>query len=467
MALGFENPEKNAPWPQVDAPTLQGPTSRQVSSDETVAGQMNNILSSNSPLLQRAKTRAAQAANSRGLLNSSMGVQAGEEAVLTTAMPMAQQAAAAYNQQGLVNQNAQNQFATAANKYSTDAAMDQQRYGQNFQLAEQQYGQQVGAGTYAGQQGLIGASLQSQLALQQDKQSHDATQSRLSREQQTALQEGQQSYGAEQSALGRAQQQNLQAAEQSYGAEQSALGRAQQQTLQAAEQSYGAEQAALGREFGASESQLGREQQTALQTGQQQFAAGESALNRAQQTALQEGQQQFTAGESALNRAQQTALQDSQQAFTKSESELGRTHDVTLMTKKHAHEVSTAETLQEHTQANMNLENGLQKELINLGHEHDLTLTKTNADLEMKKISAEVAANTQGAYLNSVSELVRQTQITVGEIQMKEGISAEDKSAMMKDQGELLTAHVTAQKDLYQNAATWEQDWADLPSDSV
>jgi len=90
-----------------------------------------------------------------------------------------------------------------------------------------------------------------------------------------------------------------------------------------------------------------------------------------------------------------------------------------------------------------------------------------DGDLQMGKISAEVYANTQGAYLQSVSELVRQTQITVGEIQMKEGISAEDKSKMMADQATLLTAHMAAQKSMYQGAATWDQDWANMPSDNV
>ena len=389
MALGFENPEKNAPLPQVNAPTLQGPTSRQVSSDETVAGQMDKILSSNSPLLQRAKTRAAQAANSRGLLNSSMGVQAGEEAVLTTAMPMAQQAATAYNQQGLANQNAQNQFSSAANKYSTDSAMDQQRYGQGFQLAEQQYGQQTGTGAYGGQ-GLIGANLQSQLALQQSRQSHDATQSQLGREQQTALQQGQQGFASGESALGRAQQQNLLASEQAYGATQS---------------------------------QLGREQQTALQQGQQDFSASESALGREQQ--------------------------------------------LTAINETHKNAVASAKTAQEYDQANMTMQNDLQKQLVSLGHSNDLGLKQLDGDLQMGKLSAEVYANTQGAYLQSVSELVRQTQITVGEIQMKEGISADDKASMLVDQATLLTAHIAAQKSMYQGSATWDQDWAAMPSDNV
>ena len=389
MALGFKNPDKNAPLPKVDAPTLRGPTLSNVSSDSTVSGQMDKILSSSSPLLQRAKTRAAQAANSRGLLNSSMGVQAGQEAVLTTALPMAQQAAAAYDNQRLVNQGAQNQFNFAENKYNFDKGMNQQQFGQNYQLSDQNYGQQTGTGAYSGA-GLIGANLQSQLALQQGKQS-----------------------------------------------------------------------------FAASEAALGRTQQTGLQEGQQSFAAGEAALGRAQQRGLLSTQQDFAAGESALGRTQQTGLQEGQQGFEASQSALGRQQQLTAMREDHKNAMSSAETAQEYGQANMTMQNSLQKQLVSLGHTNDIAMKTMDGDLQMGKISAEVYANTQGAYLQSVSELVRQTQITVGEIQMKEGISAEDKSKMMADQATLLTAHMEAQKSMYQGAATWDQDWANMPSDNV
>ena len=342
MALELNDP--------INPSTLTGPATRSiVSADETVSGQMDKILASNSPLLQRAKTRAAQAANSRGLLNSSMGVQAGEEAVLTTAMPMAQQDAATYNKQGLTNQAAANQFGLS---------------NQNFQ-------QQTGKGAYADTSnpgGLLGANLSNQLK---------------------------------------------------------------------------------------------------LQTAQNTFATGEKALDRAQQTSMQTGQNTFASGEAALGRAQQTSLQDDQQTFATDEKALDRTQQTTTISQQHTNAVSTAKTLDEYQTANLTLQNQLQTSLTKLGQTNSLELTKLNADLDVGKLDAQVYANTRGAYLQSVSELVRQTQITVGELQMKEGISAEDKSAMMADQATLLTSHLTAQKTLYQNSATWSKDWAKLPSAGV
>jgi hypothetical protein len=342
MALELNDP--------INPSTLTGPATRSiVSADETVSGQMDKILASNSPLLQRAKTRAAQAANSRGLLNGSMGVQAGEEAVLTTAMPMAQQDAATYNKQGLTNQTAANQFGLS---------------NQNFQ-------QQTGKGAYTDTTnpgGLLGANLSNQLK---------------------------------------------------------------------------------------------------LQTAQNTFATGEKALDRAQQTSMQTGQNTFASGEAALGRAQQTSLQDDQQTFATDEKALDRTQQTTTISQQHTNAVSTAKTLDEYQTANLTLQNQLQTSLTKLGQTNSLELTKLNADLDVGKLDAQVYANTRGAYLQSVSELVRQTQITVGELQMKEGISAEDKAAMMADQATLLTSHLTAQKTLYQNSATWSKDWAKLPSSGV
>jgi len=109
-----------------------------LSTSQTVQGQMSNLMQNDNPLMQRATTRASQAANKRGLLNSSMGVQAGQEAALTAALPIAQQDAKAYQTQALANQNAMNTFGTAA-----------QAQGFKTDSADQAYAQQTGTGNYA------------------------------------------------------------------------------------------------------------------------------------------------------------------------------------------------------------------------------------------------------------------------------------------------------------------------------
>ena len=75
----------------------------------TVAGQVDQITRQDSPLMQSARTRAAQVMNRRGALNTSMAGQAGEQAVIETALPMAQQDAASINRRAEINQQAGNQ----------------------------------------------------------------------------------------------------------------------------------------------------------------------------------------------------------------------------------------------------------------------------------------------------------------------------------------------------------------------
>lgn len=86
------------------------PITHDVQSNETVQGQLGDILKTGNPLLEGAKARAQQQANARGLQNSSMAVQSGEEAIVNSAMPIAQADASAYQKQALVNQDIVNQF---------------------------------------------------------------------------------------------------------------------------------------------------------------------------------------------------------------------------------------------------------------------------------------------------------------------------------------------------------------------
>lgn len=78
-----------------------------------VEGRVNRITNSDSPLMQTAATKAAQAANARGLNSSSLGIQAGQQAVIETATPIAQTDANLHQGQALANQSAANAAATA------------------------------------------------------------------------------------------------------------------------------------------------------------------------------------------------------------------------------------------------------------------------------------------------------------------------------------------------------------------
>ncbi len=72
-----------------------------VPEDASVTTQLEKVTNTNSPLFTQARTRAAQVANRRGLLNSSLGVQAGEAAVFDVALPIASQQAAQIQQSNI------------------------------------------------------------------------------------------------------------------------------------------------------------------------------------------------------------------------------------------------------------------------------------------------------------------------------------------------------------------------------
>lgn len=67
----------------------------------SVSRRLSGLLQKDSPLMKQAETRGLQAANRRGLMNSSMGVQAAEAARLDAALPIASQEAQQAQQSNL------------------------------------------------------------------------------------------------------------------------------------------------------------------------------------------------------------------------------------------------------------------------------------------------------------------------------------------------------------------------------
>ena len=84
-----------------------------------VAGRVDSLINQNSPLMQTAATNGAQQAAKRGLLNSSIGVQAGQQAVINSATPIANADASLYSQNSLANMAAKNQALTANAQMAT------------------------------------------------------------------------------------------------------------------------------------------------------------------------------------------------------------------------------------------------------------------------------------------------------------------------------------------------------------
>lgn len=77
---------------------------RLANGQDTVSGQMEGLLASNSPYMKAATSAADQGMNQRGLLNSSMAITAGHKAAIESAMPIATQDAGYFQNQGLQKQ---------------------------------------------------------------------------------------------------------------------------------------------------------------------------------------------------------------------------------------------------------------------------------------------------------------------------------------------------------------------------
>lgn len=97
--------------------------------DQTVAGNVDQIIAADSPLMQRAATRADQQMNKRGLINSSMAIGAGQTAVMDAALPIAQQDAQTRAQAAQYGAQSKNQLQLAGQEATNRAA----EYGANAQ----------------------------------------------------------------------------------------------------------------------------------------------------------------------------------------------------------------------------------------------------------------------------------------------------------------------------------------------
>lgn len=124
---------------EVTPTSYEAPT-REVTRDETVLGQLDRVLADDSPLIQRARARATEYANQRGLVNSTMAAQAGEAAAIDASLPVASADASTYGRVASDNQaltaSARQFGATAANQAGTINATAANEYGATRQKGE-------------------------------------------------------------------------------------------------------------------------------------------------------------------------------------------------------------------------------------------------------------------------------------------------------------------------------------------
>lgn len=98
------------------------PTPWTVGANQTVSGQVNALIGAGSPLMDRAAAAADGEMNKRGLVNSSMGVQAAQNAVYDHALQIAMPDALTFRTAGQFNADAQNTAATNNASFTNNAS---------------------------------------------------------------------------------------------------------------------------------------------------------------------------------------------------------------------------------------------------------------------------------------------------------------------------------------------------------
>lgn len=136
---GWNKDAKTPPKTGINLSQLQGMTRWDVTPNETVRSQLQQIIADDSPLMQQARARAMQTANTRGLLNSSMAMTAADSAMYDAAMPIAQQDASTYARAGEFNAGQANTFSRDNNAFVRDAYMADFNVGANEWAAQRQW----------------------------------------------------------------------------------------------------------------------------------------------------------------------------------------------------------------------------------------------------------------------------------------------------------------------------------------
>jgi hypothetical protein len=150
-------------------PVTAAPVVAGVSTKETAAGQLQALLSEQSPLLISARTRAQEMATARGLQNSSIAAQSGEKALIDSALPIAQFDAASHFNRTNANLDAVNRFGLNEQTIQGQKDLSAQDAAQRGTLMDQETAARVKLLAQEGAQRLqeISATTDANMRLQQ------------------------------------------------------------------------------------------------------------------------------------------------------------------------------------------------------------------------------------------------------------------------------------------------------------
>jgi len=134
VGWGDDRPEFLPEMPE----NMPGPTEWEVTEDQTVAGQLENNLSKDSPLFEVLQESAQTNAARRGLKNSLMALTAGELATVSKAFEISSQDAATFARSAEFNAITANQFSQAEQAFMHSAMLSEQNFRQASRLQQEQ-----------------------------------------------------------------------------------------------------------------------------------------------------------------------------------------------------------------------------------------------------------------------------------------------------------------------------------------
>jgi len=200
---------------------------RNVAEEETSAFQLDKILGSDSALMKRAESQGLQRGASRGLLNSSIAVEAAQGAMIDRAQPFALNDASTYFNTAESNMRANNQAELTNAQMGTELNIF--NTGQDNTFATTQ------------------AGLDSQASIANAAAANSALFSFLDRENAGFLQQNQQTFTAGENLADRTLRETLQADSIAANSSEAALSRAANATLQDDSQAFSTAENALNR----------------------------------------------------------------------------------------------------------------------------------------------------------------------------------------------------------------------------
>jgi hypothetical protein len=242
------------------APASQATTTDwNVANNQTVQGQVADITKADGVLMQQAATRANQQSSGRGLLNSSLGVQAGQAALYDAAMPMAMQDAGTFADAAKTNageRNTTSRFNADAKNFRNmgmfdaatgiyrDTAQQQFQAGENALDRTFTTSERLGTQSYNSSENVAQRSWQTGERVA--GQTFTAGETALNRAWQSGERIGAQNFGAAQATLDRDQQEKIVKLQQEGATKLQATEIASRERMQIAQQTFDSEQ--LGKE---------------------------------------------------------------------------------------------------------------------------------------------------------------------------------------------------------------------------